>query len=136
MIYDIISSQWFMRVHALVHAYSNDAQIQLSSQSCHETICPSDLAKKTRKVDSAGLQQPLQYRYQVKASAQVNSFRPKEIGTEDKMNLRPQMLGAVFHNHYTDIPRASHCGIIWEAESGMNNYQQLAGMFLFLRIVN
>ncbi|CAK9076976.1 unnamed protein product [Durusdinium trenchii] len=34
------------------------------------------------------------------------------------MNLRPQMLGAVFHNHYTDIPRASHCGIIWEVRVG------------------
>ncbi|CAK9093525.1 unnamed protein product [Durusdinium trenchii] len=67
------------------------------------------------QADAAGLQKTLQYRYQVTPSAQVNSFKPKEIAGDDRMNLRPQVLGAVLQGRFTDIQRCSHCGIVWEA---------------------
>lgn len=57
------------------------------------------------KVDGAGLQSPMAYRYTVTASPQVNSFRPKELAADaPKLNLRPAMFGALWHNRLHDLP--------------------------------
>lgn len=63
-----------------------------------------------------GSQAPLSYRYKVVPNATVNSYKPKDLAAnEDKLNLRSAMFGALFCGRFSQLPRANHCGVIWQA---------------------
>ena len=68
------------------------------------------------QVSPDGSQVPLAYRYRVTANATVNSFKPKELCEADKANLRSASFGALFCGRFSQLPRATHCGVIWEAQ--------------------
>ena len=58
----------------------------------------------------------LQYRYKVKPSASVNSFKPKVLGEDlDKMNLRSAQIGALFDGSYHMVKDSPHAALLWEA---------------------
>ena len=56
------------------------------------------------------------FRYAVAADPKVNSYKPKEIAqTENKLDLRSAVFGALWSNKFNQLPRADHCGVVWEA---------------------
>ena len=84
-------------------------------------ICPH-VDCRVWQVAADGSQVPLAYRYKVVSDVKVNSFKPKDLqSSDDKLNLRSAQLGAVFNGRFNQLPRASHCDVVWEAR-GSKHY--------------
>ena len=82
-------------------------------------ICPH-VDFRVWQVVADGSQVPLAYRYKVIPDAKVNTFKPKDLqSADDRMTLRSAQFGAVFNGRFNQLPRASHCDVVWEA-SGVN----------------
>ena len=60
----------------------------------------------------------MSYRYQIAPDAKVNAFKPKDLMTvECKMSLRSAQFGALWCNKLNQLPKSSHCDVVWEAGS-------------------
>jgi len=57
---------------------------------------------------------PLNFRYTVSPKARLNCFFPKAIETEDLLNLRGTLVGAVFINHLEKVPSNDFAKILFE----------------------
>ena len=69
-----------------------------------------------QQVSADGSQQPMAYRYQIAPDAKVNAFKPKDlVDADDKMNLRSAQFGALWCNKFNQLPKSSHCDVVWEA---------------------
>ena len=88
--------------HDLQQQTQDCACLLLFSVSC----CISQLSLQDGSV--------LPFRYTVAAKSKVNVFEPKRLG-EGASDVRPTMLGAVFVNRLSKLPRTTACSIIWEA---------------------
>ena len=63
-----------------------------------------------------GAQVPLQYRYRVAPDQKVNAFKPKDLSaSDDKLQLRGAMFGAVFAGSFNTLPTSEHSRVVWEA---------------------
>ena len=73
------------------------------------------------EVDGLGVQTPLNYRYRIKPSATVNSFKPKALSDEvlaASTTLRGAQFGALWDGRYTALRPQPHAAVCWEVWSG------------------
>ena len=81
------------------------------------------------QVTGDGSQIPLSYRYKVVPDHKVNAFKPKDLSSEDKLNLRAAQFGALYNGRFGQLPRSSYCTLVWEAGGAPKNIKNdfLAG---------
>ena len=74
------------------------------------------------QVNADGSQVAMSFRYVIQPGAKVNAFRPKDlVPADDKMNLRAGQFGALWNGKFNQMPRASHCDVVWEAPCSKKN---------------
>ncbi|CAL1168291.1 unnamed protein product [Cladocopium goreaui] len=73
------------------------------------------------QVTGDGSQIPLSYRYKVVPDHKVNAFKPKDLSSEDKLNLRAAQFGALYNGRFGQLPRSSYCTLVWEAGGAPKN---------------
>lgn len=71
------------------------------------------------KVNADGSQTPMCYRYVIQAAPKINAFKPRELAsTDDRLHLRAAQFGALWCGKLHQLPKATHCTVIWEVKIG------------------
>ena len=77
------------------------------------------------QVGANGATEFIQYRYVLEPKPKVNCYKPKDLDSEDKLNLRSAMFGAVFCGKMNTLKMGTSCGLVWEASLKPQNPQSL-----------
>ncbi|CAL1148298.1 unnamed protein product [Cladocopium goreaui] len=74
-------------------------------------------------VNADGSQTPMCYRYVIQAAPKINAFKPRELAsTDDRLHLRAAQFGALWCGKLHQLPKATHCTVIWEAQCSKHKH--------------